>query len=102
MENTNHDNTITEKLNSLKEGDYIAFGFNYNGGEPKEIIVSNITSVYEDKVLVHFLYGHHSLGEFINKNNILAIGNNQCKGKIKGWSGGFDILKPWQLAKLNK
>lgn len=94
---------ITEqKLKSLKYGDYIAFGFNYNGGEPKEIIVTNITSVYDDKVLVHFLYGGRSIGEFIKKNEILAIGNHKCTGKIKGWRGGFDILKPFELNKLNK
>lgn len=95
-------NEYYEKLKSLKEGHYIAFGFNYNGGEPKEIIVTNITKVYEDRVLVHFNYGHHSLGEFIKKNEILAIGNNQFNGKIKGWKGGFDILKPFEFNKLNK
>ncbi len=78
----------------MKQGDYIAFGFNYNGGDPKEIIVDKITNVYDNDVLVHFLYGHHSLAEFIPKDKIIAIGNENGIGKIKGWGGSFDILKP--------
>ena len=90
-------NTTQEQTNQnieLSENDYIAFGFNYNGGEPSEILVSNITKVYSDKVLVHFLYGHHSLGEFIYKKDIIAIGNNNSSGKIKGYRGNFEILLP--------
>jgi hypothetical protein len=80
-------------LLNLKEGDYIAFGFNYNGGIPKEIIVDNITKVYEDRVLVHFMYGYHSMAEFIDKKDIIAVGDNIFgTGKIKGWGGKFIIL----------
>lgn len=82
-----------KKLEDLEKGNYIAFDFTYNG-DSHEIMVTNITEVYEDKVLVHFLYGHHSLSEFIKKEDIIAIGNNKSTGKIEGWSGRFDILKP--------
>ena len=81
-------------LENLQENDFIAFGFNYNGGEPNEIIVDNITSVNKDEVLVHFLYGHHSLGEWVKKENIIAVGNPNAKNRIKGWGGYFDILQP--------
>lgn len=72
-------------INSLTKGDYIAFGFNYKGIEPKEIMVSNITEIYEDSVLTHFLYGFNSLAEFVKKEDILAIGNlENGDGKISG------------------
>lgn len=79
-------------VNNLKEGDYIAFGFNYNGGTPTKIIVSNITSIHKDKVLVHFLYGHHSLAEYIPLNEIIAIGNPEGKSTLEGWRGKYDVL----------
>lgn len=88
-------NKTMKKVSDLKEGDYIAFGFNYNGGTPKEIIVSNITSKHGDSFLVHFMYGHHSLGEYIKENEVLAIGNKESgKTKIIGWSGMYDCLQP--------
>lgn len=89
------ENKIDKQLiiSNIKEGDYVAFGFNYNGGTAKEIIVDNITKVYEDRVLVHFMYGHHSLAEFIDKKDIIAVGNNTTgTSKIKGCSGKFHIL----------
>jgi len=81
-------------IENLKSGDYIAFGFNYNGGEPNEIMVSNITSVSEYGILVHFMYGHHSLAEYVKKENIIAIGNTEGKSKINGWNGNFDAVNP--------
>jgi hypothetical protein len=91
-----------KKVSDLKEGDFIAFGFNYHGGEPTEIQVTNITKVYEDRVLVHFLYGHHSLGEFIKNEDIIAIGNPEGETKIKGWTGKFDLLNEEKFLSLNK
>jgi hypothetical protein len=85
--------SVRHSLSQLKEGDYIAFPFTYNG-EQVEIIVDNITSVNDKEVLVHFLYGHHSLAEYIKKEDIIAIGDMNANGKIKGWSGKFNILKP--------
>jgi len=83
-------------LDNLKEGDYIAFqwmhGLNFDGDG--DIIVTNITKVYEDEVLVHFLYGCKSESDFIKKSDILAIGNMKGNHEIKGWTGKFDILKP--------
>jgi len=82
-----------KKVSDLKEGDFIAFGFDFHGGVPSEIQVTNITKVYEDKVLVHFLYGHHSLGEFIKKKDIIAIGNPEGETKIRGWGGKYDLME---------
>lgn len=83
---------MNDIISNLKNGDSIAFGFDYNGGEPKEIIVAQITEVYEKDVLVHFLYGHHSLGEFVKKENIIAKGDTNGVTKIKGWSGKYHLL----------
>ncbi len=81
-----------KKVNELKSGDYIAFGFNYHGGNPEEIVVTNITSLHEGGFIVHFLYGHKSLSEFIKYADVLAIGNPEGKTKIRGWSGRFDLI----------
>ena len=89
-----------KKIEDLKDGDFIAFGFNYNGGESDEIIVSNITSKHRDEFLVHFMYGHSSLGEYVKPENIVAIGNTEGHTKIKGWSGNFDLISSEHL--LNK
>ena len=61
-------------VDSLTKGDYIAFGFNYNGGEPNEIIVNEIDEIYRGKFMVTFLYGYKSISEFVEKEKILAIG----------------------------
>lgn len=89
-----------KSIDELAKGDYIAFGFNYNGGQPNEIIVDNITEIYEKDVLVHFLYGHKSLSEFVKKENILAIGNPEGTGKIKGWTGKYDILNQEKINEI--
>jgi hypothetical protein len=81
-----------KKIDNLCAGDFIAFEWNYGIG--KEIIVSNITSVDRNKVLTHFLYGYRSEAEWVNKKDIIAIGNPNGSGKIRGWSGKFDILLP--------
>lgn len=81
-----------KKVSDLTVGDYIAFAFSYRSNEPKEIIVSNITSVGKGSVLVHFLYGHHSLAEYIKFEDILAIGSVEGNSIIHGWSGRYDII----------
>lgn len=78
----------------LKSGDYIAFGFNFHGGTPNEIWVTNITTINDGNFVVHFMYGHHSLSEIIKPEGVLAIGNPDSKTKIKGWGGRFDIIQP--------
>ena len=80
-------------LSNLKKGDYIAFQWDY-GIFGKEIIVDSITCVEDDKVLVHFLYGHKSEAEWVKKSDIIAVGDKSCNGRIKGWTGFFDILLP--------
>ena len=90
-----------KSVDDLTEGDYIAFGFNFNGGEPNEIIVNEIDEIYPDKFLVEFLYGYKSLSEYIKKEKILAIGNNETgEGKIKGWSGKYDILNKKEIDRI--
>ena len=79
-------------IENLKAGDFIAFGFDYHGGKATEIMVSNITEVSEHGILCHFLYGHHSLAEYVKKDEIIAIGNENGKRKISGWSGNFDVV----------
>ncbi len=83
-----------KKVSELKCGDSIAFGYNYNGGEPKEIVVSMITYLHEGGFIVHFLYGYKSLSEFIKYDDVLAIGNPDGKTKLKGWGGRYDLIKP--------
>lgn len=80
-------------LSNLKQGDYIAFKWDY-GIFGEEIIVDSITSIEDKQVLVHFLYGYKSEAEWIKKEDIIAIGDMSAKGKIKGWSGNFNILLP--------
>ena len=91
-----------KSVDDLTKGNYIAFGFNYNGGKPNEIITDNITEVYEKEVLVHFLYGYKSLSEFVKKEEILAIGNLEGKGRIFGWGGKYDILNQEKIDEIIK
>lgn len=76
-------------IKDLKIGDYIAFEWSY-GVSGKEII----TMVKPDEVLVHFLYGYKSEAQWVKKKDIIAIGNPKGKGKIKGWTGKFNIVLP--------
>ena len=90
-------------LDNLEVGDYIAFGFDYNGGKPNEIIVDNISSIIKKDVIVHFLYGYKSLSEVIKKKNILAIGETRVgKGSIKGWEGDYHILDQEKIDEIKK
>ena len=90
-------------LDNLEKRDYIAFEFNYNGGEPDEIIVDNISSIAKDYVIVHFLYGYKALSEITQKEDILAIGETRVATKsIKGWSGDFHILNQEKINEIQK
>lgn len=80
-------------LSNLKTGDYIAFQWDY-GTFGEEIIVDSITCVEKEQVLVHFIYGYKSEAEWVNKKDIIAVGDVAGNGKIKGWSGNFSILLP--------
>jgi len=81
-------------LENIQVGDYVAIPFSYNGGEPEEIIVDKISLIQGELIVVHFLYGYKSLAETVRKSEIIAIGDKSAKGKIKGWSGNYNILKP--------
>ena len=90
-----------KSVSDLVKGDYIAFGFNYNGGEPNEIIVNEIDEIYQGKFLVVFLYGDKSLSKFVNKEDILAIGNDETgEAEIKNWSGKYDVLNPEEIDRI--
>lgn len=73
---------------------HFAFQWTWNG-EEDEIIVAKPTMIYDDCVLVHFLHGHHSIGEHVRYEDILAIGDaeNGTHG-IKGWSGRYRLIQP--------
>ena len=85
-----------EKKNNFTEADHIAFGFNYNGGKPTEIIVDKISGVFESGklLMVHFLYGYKSLSEMVKPEDVLAIGNEKGEWTIRGWSGRYDVFQP--------
>ncbi len=91
---------IMERLKQLKEGDHIAFPYEYFHGQAgsthadARIEVAPITAVYDDYVLVHFLSGYKSVGEDIKFEHIVAIGNPKGEAQIKGWTGSFDVLRP--------
>lgn len=82
-----------KKIDDLTVGDYIAFQFDY-GSFGKEIVVDKITSIDKDQFLVHFLNGYKSESVYVDKDKVIAIGDHQSSGKIKGWSGTYNILLP--------
>jgi hypothetical protein len=81
-------------LKDLKDGDYIAFAWQWNGDREKEVWVSNITTRQKGYSVVHFLYGHHSISEIIKDEEVIAIGNPDGTAKMPGWRGSFDVLLP--------
>lgn len=85
------------RVENLTAGDHIAFGFNYNGGEPDEIVVAMITSKHPDEFIVHFNYGHHSLAESVKYQDVLAIGSPHGNMEIKGWSGRYIVVNHGSL-----
>lgn len=84
---------MKKTFETLSKGDYIAFRWTYNG-ERDEIIVDQITEVCSGLPLCHFLYGHHSMSQFVEKDDLLAIGNMDGDSKIRGWGGKYDIIQP--------
>jgi len=87
------------KRNIKKEveaGDYIVFEFN------NDLQVADVTKVYSDKVLIHFLDSYKGDAEFINFENILGKGNSNGMYKLHNWSGNYDIYDfENQLIKFN-
>ena len=79
-------------IDSIKEGDYIAFMWSYMSVDEKHIEVAPVTSVGTNDFLVHFLYGYKSIGEFIKRDEVIAIGNLEGATKLKGWGGKFDKI----------
>jgi len=79
------------------------FGFNYNGGEPNEVIAGRPTLIYENRILFHFLYGHHSLSETVKKEDIVAVGDNEDDTvSVLGWNGRFKIINHQKFDDLLK
>jgi hypothetical protein len=83
-------------LRNLKAGDYIAFEWKYGVLGPT-IIVDNITSVKDNEVLVHFLYGYKSEAEYVKFDDIIAIGSEKGDRKIKGFGGKYIVIKEHEL-----
>lgn len=79
-------------IDTLTTNNYIAFYWRYSATDTPHIEVSQITSVQEDDVLVHFLWGYKSIAEYIKKSDIIAIGNALGETKLEGWSGKFDLV----------
>lgn len=67
--------------------DAIAFEFQYSANSLKGIEIATITSVDPQAgILVHWLYGYKSMGEWIKPENVVAVINDQgAPTKIKGW-----------------
>ena len=79
------------------------FGYNYNGGEPNEVIAEKPTSIDVEKILFVFSKGHKSLSEYIKVQDIVAVGNNELGTiKILGWSGKFQIINQQKFDELVK
>lgn len=79
----------------LGPDDYIAFGYNYYGGEPDEIIVGQTCFKSDGYFTIHFAYGTQSLAETVKFEDVLAIGNLvDGQTKLRGWKGTFDVIKP--------
>ncbi|VVB84036.1 Uncharacterised protein [uncultured archaeon] len=88
-------------LDELKRGDYIAFGFNYNGGKPNEIIVSCIEKVWGEEFSVSFGYNGRHLSEFVKKEKVLAIQDNEAgEEKIYGCIGKYCIINQKSVDKI--
>lgn len=81
-------------LNNLKPFyDYIAFEWDFGVG--KEIEVAQISTIFEDRVVVHWSRGWNSESQVVKKSDIIAIGDLQNgTAKIQGFSGKFHILLP--------
>jgi len=82
-----------EILKNIKEKDYIAFQFDF-GNFGKEVEVAEVTTAYEDKVIVHWYRGWQSESQIVKKSEIIAIGKQFGTSRIKGWIGKFHILIP--------
>ena len=88
-----------KSVSDLAKGDYIAFGSNFNGGEPNEIIVDCVSKILEKKVLIYFM--GVTVRYEVKKDKILAIGNLETgEGTIKGWSGKYDILNQEEIDRI--
>lgn len=95
---------MTIQINENTDG--IAFLFSYYAGEAPSIEMADISHIdHETKqVLVHFLYGYKSMGEWIKFEDIVALlpkrgsdlsDPSLTSFKIKGWSGYYrKILRP--------
>lgn len=73
-------------------GQFYMFGFDYNGGTPKEVIVARPTTINDNDILFHFMYGHHSMAEYVEKKNILAVGDDSGQVQIRGWTGRYKVI----------
>ncbi len=74
-------------------GNYYMFIFPYGVLNRPDVIVEMPTLIYEKELLFHFLYNYKSEGEFVKKEDILAVGDkDNGTVEIKGWGGKYTIL----------
>lgn len=85
--------------------DAIAFEFKYRADDKPSIEIATISSVDERfGVLVHFLYGYKSMGEWIKPEDIVAVINEKGEpDRILGWRCNVaQMLKPDVWAKYKR
>lgn len=82
-----YQNYQPKSIETLTTDDYIAFEYD------NRLEVAKITSIHQDKVLVHWLVGIIGESQSINKKDIVAIGCNiSGDTKLPGWRGKFIIV----------
>lgn len=68
------------------------FYFKYGATGPT-VIVEEPTSIHKNDILFNFLVGDKSEGEFVKKEDIIAVGDNtNGTVRIVGWGGKYRIL----------
>ena len=94
-----------EMLANLRAGQgksYIAFKFPFGVLNKPTIVVSDITSIFDDTITCHFMMGVRSDSYNFQRQDVLAIGDME-KGDVKfcGWSGKFLVLRPEFIQKIS-
>jgi hypothetical protein len=87
----------------FKTGDFIGFDWLDHGGN-HVLIVDEISSIVNDRYVVHFLYGLRGEAELISEEQVLILGNNESgTTEFMGWSGKYTIINDSPLLdKLKK
>ena len=67
--------------------------FYFKDGAVDPTVIVGKPTLVEDELLFHFMIGHKSESEFVKKEDIIAVGDNE-NGTVKvlGWTGKYRIL----------